>query len=155
MLFQFQEYNPPEILLDDQCYAAYKLQEWVNIDYQGEMCIVASTEENNQGRLIAMASYVKNQANQMADVSFLVHDDFQNCGIGTFLLQRLMQIAYANGIVGFTADVLLANRHMLHIIHKSGCEIKVSLDNRIYHIEFRFDSAKKGSNTKETVQVGA
>ncbi len=128
-----------------------KLQEWANVDYENEMCVVVSLKEKKRKRLVAMASYMKNQANQMADVAFLVHDDFQNRGIGTLLLKHLIRIAEANGILGFTADVLPENRHMLNIFHKSGCEINASLEDGIYRVKFRFETAKKAGGSEETV----
>ncbi|RMI06830.1 MAG: GNAT family N-acetyltransferase [Calditrichaeota bacterium] len=119
-----------------------KLQKLVNVDYVNEMCIVGVVQEGDTERMVAVGHYVVDPATQMADVAFLVHDDYQGKGIGTFLLRYLIKIARDRGIVGFTADVLADNRPMIHVFHKSGCHLKTCLAEGIYHIEFRFEDRK-------------
>ena len=71
-----------------------------------------------------------------ADVAFLIDDEYQGRGIGTLLLQHLMRIARSKGVAGFAADVLAHNHAMLKVFHKSGCEMKSSLEGGVYHLEF-------------------
>ena len=53
-----------------------------------------------------MGSYYLDTKTNLAEVAFVVRDQWQNHGIGTFLLKHLMRIARRNGIRGFTAEVL-------------------------------------------------
>jgi acyl-CoA hydrolase/RimJ/RimL family protein N-acetyltransferase len=119
-----------------------KLQTVVNVDYENEMTFVAVVEEKGCERMVAAGSYLRDRATNTADVSFLVEDDFQGRGVATLLLRRLMENARENGIEGFTADVFAHNRGMLHVFHKSGCELKSALDGDVYHIEFALGSAQ-------------
>ena len=73
-----------------------------------------------------------------ADVAFVVRDEWQGRGIGTALFQRLTRLAVAQGIVGFTADVLLNNSHMLAIFEASGFAIQSRLEAGVRHLEIRF-----------------
>jgi RimJ/RimL family protein N-acetyltransferase len=57
-------------------------------------------------------------------VAFVVGDDWQNHGIGTFQLKHLMRIARRNGIRGFTAEVLTDNKAMQAVINKSNCKMR-------------------------------
>jgi RimJ/RimL family protein N-acetyltransferase len=116
-----------------------KLQRFVNVDYANEMAIVGLVNEEGQNRIICVGRYALDHAANMAEVAFLVRDDFQGKGIGTFLLHHLMNVAQSQGIAGFTAEILADNRAMIHVLHKSGCEMKTSLAEGIYHLEFRFN----------------
>jgi len=110
------------------------------------MCLVGFVKDGDQVQMVAVGSYIRDQATQFADIAFLVHDDFQGRGIGTFLLLYLMKIAKEYGIKGFTGDVLGENRHMLHIFHKSGCEIKTTFSDGIYHLEFPLTPLENRNN---------
>ena len=124
-----------------------KLQTIVNVDYTNEMTFVALTQEGGRERLVGAGSYLRDRATNMADVAFLVQDESQGHGVATILLRRLMECALANGILGFTADVFAHNRSMLHVFHKSGCELKSALDGDVYHVEFTFERAQAKNAT--------
>lgn len=117
-----------------------KLQKLVNVDYKNDMCIVGTIQEGEHEKMVAVGHYMRNPANQLAEVAFLVSDDYQRRGIGTFLLHHMMKTAAQQGIQGFTAEVLAENRPMVHVLHKSGCEMKTAFSENVYHFEFRFDS---------------
>jgi acyl-CoA hydrolase/RimJ/RimL family protein N-acetyltransferase len=130
-----------------------KLQTIVNVDYTNEMTFVVLAEEDGRERLLGAGSYLRDRATNMADVAFLVQDDYQGHGVATILLRRLMASARENGIEGFTADVFAHNRAMLHVFHKSGCELKSTLDGDVYHIEFAFERGQPKGATAGVAKV--
>ena len=71
--------------------------------------------------------------------SIVALESTQNHGIGTFLLKYLVTIARRNGIAGFTAEVLVDNRPMMAVLHKSGCKIRSQLEDRVYSFELDFE----------------
>ena len=77
--------------------------------------------------------------NDRAEVAFIVRDQWQNHGIGTFLLKYLVTIAKRNSIAGFTAEVLIDNKQMMAVLHKSGCKIRSQLQDRVYSFELDFE----------------
>ncbi|MDY6966563.1 MAG: GNAT family N-acetyltransferase [Halobacteriota archaeon] len=116
----------------------YRLQRFVDIDYLDRMAIVGILKRGKREEIIAVGRYTVDKKTNMAEVAFVVHDDWQNKGIGTFLLDYLIKIAKANGIPGFTANVLGTNRRMLHVFHKLGYEIESKFDYGGYEISFKF-----------------
>jgi ribosomal protein S18 acetylase RimI-like enzyme len=68
-----------------------------------------------------------------------VRDQWQNQGIGTFLLSYLATIARSQGIAGFTAEVLVDNRAMLAVLRKSGFRLRSQLDGRVHSVELDFE----------------
>lgn len=91
--------------------------------------------------MIALARYVVDRSTRLADVAFLVHDDFQGRGIGTWLLRRLLEIARERGVQGFVARLPTDNARMLHILHRCGMPIESRLQDGAYTITLRFEGA--------------
>lgn len=131
-----------------------ELQKHVNVDYRNEMMFVALVQEEDAVRMIAIGDYSRDPATNMADCAFLVHDDFQGKGLGTQLLRMLMNHARHQSIKGFTADVLANNKHMLHIFNKSGCAVRTTFEDGVYHVEFEFDTAADHDGVTEEGAAG-
>ena len=67
------------------------------------------------------------------DIAFAVAEDFQGRGIASRLLQRLADIARANGILQFEADVLAENTPMLAVLRDSGLRMQTSHGQGVVH----------------------
>jgi ribosomal protein S18 acetylase RimI-like enzyme len=68
----------------------------------------------------------------MAEVAFAVRDDYQNQGIGTELVAHLTTVGRSRGLKGFTAQVMVDNRRMLHLFR--------SLEGKEYTVELRMEA---------------
>jgi len=108
-------------------------------DYRSDMAIVGTLREAHGEEIITIGRYYLNPRTNRAEVAFIVRDQWQNHGIGTFLLKYLVTIARRNGIAGFTAEVLVDNRPMMAVLHKSGCKIRSQLEDRVYSFELDFE----------------
>ena len=84
-----------------------------NVDYRGRLALVA---EGERGELIAVARYDRTDREDTVEVAFVVQDDWQNRGLGTALLDRLLTAADARGIRRFEAYVLADNQRMLDML---------------------------------------
>lgn len=115
-----------------------QVQNFLYTDYRNDMAIVGTIPEAHGEDIIAIGRYYLNPRTNRAEVAFIVRDQWQNRGIGTFLLKYLITIARRNGIAGFTAEVLLDNKPMLTVLHKSDCKISSRLDDRVYSFELDF-----------------
>jgi acetate---CoA ligase (ADP-forming) len=71
-----------------------------------------------------------------AEVAFTIADDFQGRGLGTLLLCQLAEIADANGIHTFEAEVAAANVTMLNVFRESGFPIEVGATAGQLHVSF-------------------
>jgi len=71
-----------------------------------------------------------------AEVAFTIADDFQRRGLGTLLLCQLAEIAAANGIDTFEAEVAAANHAMLNVFRESGFPIEVGATAGQLHVSF-------------------
>ena len=71
-----------------------------------------------------------------AEVAFTIADDFQGRGLGTLLLCQLAEIADANGIHTFEAEVAAANVNMLSVFRESGFPMEVGATAGQLHVTF-------------------
>jgi len=97
-----------------------KLQEFCCIDYEHDMSVVVIHGVSPKQKMVGLGSYHLNPATQRAEIAFLVADEWQGKGIGTFLMQHLVKVARSKKIKGLTAEVLRDNVAMIALMHKGG-----------------------------------
>jgi acetyl coenzyme A synthetase (ADP forming)-like protein len=86
-------------------------------------------------RVVGHAFYVAIDE-QRAEVAFTIANDFQGRGLGTILLGQLAEVAAANGIKVFEAEVVASNHSMLHVFRGSGFPIEVNAHAGQLHVVF-------------------
>jgi len=120
-----------------------KLQELLRVDYNADMVLVVLTDSSADAKMLAIAHYSKEPRTNFADAAWLVRDDWQGKGIGTALMNTLVDVARSHGIAGFTADVLADNSGMLRIFHKCGYPVESELEDGAYALRIPFDEKRK------------
>ena len=75
------------------------------------------------GRIVALANWVRLRDPRVAEVAFTVDDRFQQRGIGTRLLEQLAARAADAGIEEFVAEVLHDNDAMLSVFRSAGFDV--------------------------------
>lgn len=95
---------------------------FANLDYQTQMALVGSIQEQGEEQLIGVARYalVGSGDQEAAECAVVVRDDYQQRGLGTHLLVKLVQYARQQGILAFIATVLASNSPVMNFIWKSG-----------------------------------
>lgn len=116
----------------------HQLQNFVYVDHRNEVAIVGTVTEAHGEDIIAIGRYYLDQKTNRAEVAFVVRDDWQGRGIGTFIMKHLASIAVQYGIAGFTAEVLRDNKRMQAVIDHSGTKVTRSLSDGVFHYEMDF-----------------
>ena len=88
-------------------------------DWQERGALIASLD----GRIVALANWVRLRDPHAAEVAFAVRDEHQGRGIGTRLLEQLAARAAETGIEEFVAEVLQGNAAMLGVFRDAGFEV--------------------------------
>jgi acyl-CoA hydrolase/GNAT superfamily N-acetyltransferase len=118
-----------------------KIQEYVNVDWNQVMSIVGLVGEEGKGRIIAEARYIKIPGNPFAEVVFVVDENYQRLGIGSFLYRMLIRLAKKRGVKGFVAEVLYSNiGGIMKIFKKGDLPVKAHLEGGVYHLEIPFNA---------------
>lgn len=130
-----------------------RAQEFVNLDYRAHMALVGTIWEGEREVIAAVGRYYRDPATNYADCAFWVRDSWQGKGVGTYLVNRLIEIAREQEIEGFTADVLVDNPRMMHVFHKCAPgQIQSHIEVGCYHLTF---SLKPGQSSEaEMIGVG-
>jgi GNAT superfamily N-acetyltransferase len=69
------------------------------------------------GQLAGVARYEGQAGRTDAEIALIVDDAVHHQGLGTLLLQRLVDVAVMSGMTSLTAVVLPSNMPMLHLLH--------------------------------------
>jgi len=115
-----------------------QLKHYVNVDYEERMAIVSVIKVEDREKIVAVARYDLDRPTNMAEVAVVVEDDWQNKGLGSFLLKYLAQIAISRGILGFTAEVMPDNFRMLHLLNKTSGTIKKAFVDGTIRVVLKF-----------------
>jgi acyl-CoA hydrolase/ribosomal protein S18 acetylase RimI-like enzyme len=115
-----------------------RLQEFVIIDYTQQMVILAVVQKGDKEEVVGTGQYTIDGKTHTAEVAFAVRDDDQNKGIGSEILSYLTYLAKKQGLLGFSAEVLVENRPMLHLFDKMGFEIRKRREEGVYELEIMF-----------------
>ena len=114
-------------------------QELVAVDYEENLGLVGTLGTSDTSPIVAAGHWMLDCNENMAEVAFSVADDYQHRGIGTHLLRFLVRVAREQGIRGFKATVMLANRAMISVFQKSGYVLQTELEGSEISLSFRFD----------------
>lgn len=115
-----------------------RLQEFCIIDFSKEMVIVAVTKKGALEKIVGISQYGIDESTHTAEVAFVVKDDHQNMGIGTEMIKYITYLARTTGLLGFTAEVLVENRDMLHLFEINFPDLSKRITNGVYELRMHF-----------------
>jgi GNAT superfamily N-acetyltransferase len=111
-----------------------RLQVFCNVDYNEEMALIGTIGEPGAEEVIAVGRYLRDAANNTAEVAFVVRDDWQNKGLGKLVFRKLIEVGRQRGIAQFWAEVLAENIPMLKVFHHSDCEFATKTEGDVVHV---------------------
>jgi len=111
-----------------------KAARWaIDVDYESRYGLVATTGIDHE--VVGHGSYSRIDE-EHAEVAFAIADQVQGHGLGTILLAHLAEVADANGISIFHAEVLPENHAMADVFRESGFAVKTSTKPGVVVFEF-------------------
>ena len=93
----------------------------------------------HDGEIVGVGRYDRLEKLCRGEVAFVVADEFQHHGLGSMLLERLVDTARQAGIGEFCASVLAENATMLAVFHGAG---------------FPFTAERIGDVIELTIEIG-
>jgi acyl-CoA synthetase (NDP forming)/GNAT superfamily N-acetyltransferase len=108
------------------------LERFTHVDYDRRVAFVLLVDD----QLVAVGRYEGVPGSDVAEVAFVVQDDYQGRGIGSVLLEHLAAAGQERGLSRFEADVLAANRTMLGVFLDAGYSVKRTYESGTTRVEF-------------------
>jgi len=89
-----------------------------------------------EGReILGVGRLIKEPGTHDGEVAVIISDAWQNRGLGSELVSRLLQVARDEKLHRLKADILPENHEMLHLVRSLGFTIEQSSDSPILHAE--------------------
>ena len=83
---------------------------------------------------MGQSCYFINPTTNLADTAYMVHPDWQGCGLGGALQNCMARHAKKRGLRGFVADVLPDNVRMLNLARSGPPNVQVERHSDSVHL---------------------
>ncbi|MDH7607502.1 MAG: GNAT family N-acetyltransferase [Candidatus Bathyarchaeota archaeon] len=119
-LFQTLKHMPHEVRV-----------RYCNIDYDREIAIVAELTENGARKIIGTARVSIELDGKTGEIAFLVADPWQGLGLGTKLVDYVIEIGKERGLETVYGIMLPENRKAIELMKNLGFQLKYMEDGTI------------------------
>ena len=102
------------------------LVRFCNIDYDREMAIIAELREGDKKKEIGVARLITEPGKKRGEFAIVLADKYQGKGLGTKLMDMLIEIAQEKGLESIYGIIMRENKKMLRLAQKMGFTIKPS-----------------------------
>src|SRR5688572_18930924 len=115
---------------------------FTDVDHQTHLALIAVTEARGKETEIAVARCVAGKADpESGEFSIVVADAWQRRGLGTRLLQALVEAARGAGMRRIHGDVLATNARMLQFVTRLGFTVQPGpADPRLMRVDLAFSA---------------
>ncbi len=116
----------------------------MHVDPDRDVALVATTRIGNDEVLIASGRYFvvgTDPLKRVAEVAFVVEEDYHGLGIAGRLLHSLARIAREQNIGTLEADVLAKNKSMLAVFSRSGLPMRQRREDDVLHVTLSLESS--------------
>jgi len=128
-----------------------QLSHLTDVDHHNHEALVALDPDSDEG--IGVARFVR-IGEKVAECAIVVADDWQNKGLGTELLERLVERAREEGVERFTALVLAGNTDALRLLQRLGDTVWRSEGSQL-ELEIELPEQAKSSPSLRLILAGA
>ena len=102
------------------------LVRFTQLDYSRELALIAVLEDAGNETELGVARYVMNPDGESCEFALVVADKWQNRGIGSRLMNVLMDAAKQRGLKHMQGEILASNSNMLKLTESLGFSLQTS-----------------------------
>jgi RimJ/RimL family protein N-acetyltransferase len=120
-----------------QEFSDRELKDAIEVDFVRTIALVVSMQNSAGETIIGAGRYIAfgdADPPDMAEVAFMVEEDYHGLGIAGKVLRHLAGIAKDKGIVQFHAEVLPENKGMLAVLSRSGFPLTQEYEDGVTHV---------------------
>jgi GNAT superfamily N-acetyltransferase len=105
------------------------IEQFTNIDYIHEVAFVAVTPDDGRQQIVGVSRYSTDESGLNCECAVTVSDEWQNKGLGTLLMQHLIEVARARGIRTMNSIDSAENVQMRDLAAHLGFHTRVDPDD--------------------------
>ena len=106
------------------------------VDYKNSFALVGEVLKQKTREIVAVGRYYRLPRKNSAEVAIVIDDNYRRKGIGTRLIECLVNAARDNGITTFEADVSAKNGDIIALLKGYGYHISRQLESDSFHVAF-------------------
>jgi acetyltransferase len=112
------------------------LVRFTQLDYSREMALIAVIKVDGASKQIGVARYEVNPDHSSCEFALTVSDDYREQGIGSQLMDAMMDSARGHGVRVVEGEVMSNNHRMLSLVKSLGFSVSLSEDDpSLRHVE--------------------
>jgi acyl-CoA hydrolase/RimJ/RimL family protein N-acetyltransferase len=115
-----------------------EVQRLCNLNFEDEVAFVAATGPREAPQVVAQACYFINPSTNLAETAFMVHPDWQGCGLASAMQLAMKTHAMARGVRGFVAEILSSNTHMIRLARNASSNVSTEKEDGTVYVTSRF-----------------
>ncbi|MEM3356665.1 MAG: GNAT family N-acetyltransferase, partial [Candidatus Bathyarchaeia archaeon] len=104
---------------------------YCNIDYDREIAIVAELNENGRKRILGVVRVSLEPDRKTGEIAFIVADPWQGLGLGTKMVDHVIDICKDMGVENLFGIMLPDNQRAISLLKKMGFTLKYQEDGTV------------------------
>jgi acetyltransferase len=124
-------------------------QRFCTVDYQNSFALVGEVLKQKKKEIVAIGRYYRLPRKTSAEVAIVIEDAYRRKGIGTRLVECLVNAARDNGISTFEADVSENNKDITALLKGYGFHVDRQLGANAFHVAFPIALTKQEKHKEE------
>ena len=105
--------------------SADDVQRLCNVNFENEVAFVAVAGARENPQIVAQSCYFIDPSTNLAETAFMVSPRWQGCGLGAALQLRMIEHAKARGVIGFVAEIMSTNAHMIKLANVGTSNVRI------------------------------
>jgi GNAT superfamily N-acetyltransferase len=128
-----------------------EVRQLTQVDYVDRLALVILDGDE----LVAVGRFDRYPKTSVAEVAFIVRDDYQHLGLGHQLLAHLADAAWDRGITTFSAETLFSNIDMISVFRHSGFPVTSSSSIGEVDVRFSIEPTKESAALLDKYRSGS
>ena len=118
--------------------SAADVQRLCNLNFENEVAFVAVAGTRENPEIVAQSCYFIDPSTNLGETAFMVSPQWQGCGLGAALQQRMTEHAKGRGVLGFVAEIMSVNAHMIKLANAGSSNVRVESDGETVKVTALF-----------------
>jgi len=119
------------------------LVRYTHNDYDREIGIIAEAEEKGEKKMLGVVRLIHDPNNESAEFAIVVGDPWQGKGLGSEMMDYILEIARKRGLKQVYGTIMKENRIMVDVCKARGFEMENIPEENAYKALLKFEKKKK------------